>query len=69
MMTFENGMDVRCREPNRATVARFVVSPGDIRYCVIGTEYGHLHTTAGDVRTWRSYSGAYKAARLYQSIR
>lgn len=69
MIIFENGMDARCREPRRATVARFVVSPKDVQYCVIGTDYGHLHTSAGDVCIWRSYSGAYKAARLYQSIR
>lgn len=38
-----------------------------IKYIVVGTAYGYLHTTAGDIRTWASYSGAYKAAKKYQA--
>lgn len=69
MIHFQSGMDGRAREPKRPTVARFTVAPGDVRYCVIGTEYGHVHTTGGDVRTWRSYSGARKFARAYERMR
>ena len=62
MITFESGMDIRCREAKEPTVARFRVSGDDYRFIVIGTEYGYIHTSAGDVRTWRSYSGARRAA-------
>ena len=34
-------------------------------YCVIGTDYGYLHTSAGDIRTWRSASGARRGAARY----
>ena len=27
-------------------------------YCLIGTDYGHIHTSGGDVRTWATRSGA-----------
>lgn len=67
MITFEKGIDIRSREPARPTVAKFRV--GHVyRYCVIGTEYGHIHTTGGDVRTWGSYSGARKFARQYRPL-
>lgn len=67
MITFENGIDYRSRTPAKPTVARFRVDHG-YRYIVIGTEYGHLRNLAGDVRTWQSYSGAYRAARNYANI-
>lgn len=38
------------------------------RYAVIGTAYGWLHTTGGDIRMWRSASGARRAAKLYCGI-
>lgn len=65
MIEFTNGIDARTREPAAPVVARFHVAPGDVRFIVIGTAYGHLHTTGGDVRTWRSYSGARRALRRY----
>lgn len=37
-----------------------------IRYCVSGTDYGYLRNTSGDLRTWRTYSGAYAAMRKYK---
>ena len=37
-------------------------------FCVIGTHYGYLHTSAGDIRTWKSASGARKAAKRYAAI-
>ena len=67
MFTFENGIDARARQPSTPTVARFCVSFGVYKYCVIGTVYGYLHTSGGDVRTWYSYSGAYRAAKNYQA--
>lgn len=65
MIHFENGIDNRARGPIVPTVARFTVKPGDVRFVVIGTAYGYIHTTGGDVRTWRSYSGARRFARQY----
>lgn len=65
MITFESGMDLRCRSVEVPTVARFHVGAGVYRFVVIGTQYGHLHTTGGDVRTWGSYSGARRAIRNY----
>lgn len=80
MITFESGIDLRCRSVNVPTVARVRVdnpncafrqlqlrdgAKPEYRYCVIGTEYGYIHTTAGDLRTWKSYSGARRAARNY----
>ncbi len=65
MTTFETGIDYRARQADKPTVARFNMGSGVYRYCVIGTQYGHIHTTAGDVKTWGSYSGARKAARRY----
>ena len=35
-------------------------------FCVVGTAYGHLHNTSGDMRLWKSYSGAYKVAKQYK---
>lgn len=67
MLTF-NGMDYRARTVAKPTVALYAMGDGTYRFIVVGAEYGYLHTTAGDVRTWASYSGAYKAARRYQSI-
>lgn len=29
-----------------------------VRYMIIGTEYGYLRTSAGDVRHWKTRSGA-----------
>lgn len=43
-------------------------APPRILYCVIGTTYGYLHTSAGDIRTWKSASGARKAAKKYTEI-
>lgn len=75
MITFENGIDLRCREPKKATVARFnlgcSLTGGNLgyRFIVIGTDYGYIRTTGGDVRTWRSASGARKFAAAYEKNR
>jgi hypothetical protein len=65
MITFRDGIDIRSREPKKPTVAKFYLNREEYAYCVIGTAYGHIHTTGGDVRVWKSKSGAYKAARDY----
>lgn len=66
MITFINGFDIRTRQV-KPQIARFYVTPTDLRYCIIGTEYGHIHTSSGDVRVWRSKSGAYRFLRQYLS--
>ena len=69
MVTFENGIDARAREATKPTVARFNLGGAlGYRYIVIGTAYGHIHTTGGDVRTWNSKSGAYRFARNYVGL-
>ncbi len=69
MLTFENGMDSRCRDAAAPTVARFrVSSSAGYRYCVIGTQYGYWHTSGGDVRTWQTSSGAYRAIKRYTPL-
>lgn len=68
MLTFESGIDIRCREVAIPTIARFYVSSNEYRFIVIGTQYGYLHKTNGDIYTWRSYSGAYRAAKNYIPI-
>ena len=65
MITFEDGIDYRASQPEKPTVARFRVGHGAYEYIVIGTEYGHWHTAGGDVRTWKTASGARKAIKRY----
>jgi hypothetical protein len=65
MLTFENGMDARCRDASTPTVARFHIGAGTYHFCVIGTQYGYLRTSSGDVRTWKTASGARHAIRRY----
>ena len=51
---------------------KYPYTPKPVRYgdkwAITGTMYGFLHTTAGDIRTWASYSGAYKAAIRYRDM-
>lgn len=67
MITFENGIDIRSREVKKPTVARFRMraDSDEYRFVIIGTQYGHIHTSCGEVRTWRSASGAYRFIRNY----
>lgn len=54
----------RLRE-GRPRVGRFWTG-ARFMWCLIGTDYGYLHTSSGDVRTWKSESGARHALkRLY----
>lgn len=68
MITFENGIDYRARSPKAPEVAKFHMGNGTYKYCVIGTNYGYIHTVGGDVRVWGSYSGAYRAAKNYVGL-
>jgi len=68
MILFENGIDVRCRHFASPTVAKIRVSGDKYKFIVVGTEYGYIHTSGGDVRTWNTYSGARRVAKAYQSF-
>lgn len=68
MICFEQGLDIRTRQQEKPCVAKFNMGNGEYRYVVIGTQYGHIHTTAGDVRTWKTYSGAKRFLNNYQAI-
>lgn len=68
MIHFTDGVDIRCRVPQKPTIARFTVVPGDVRFVVIGTPYGFWFKTDGTIRTWHSYSGARKAMRRYCAV-
>ena len=38
-------------------------TPHKIYYCIDETDYGRLRTSSGDIRLFKSYSGAYKAMK------
>ena len=65
MIVFENGIDSRCRDAEKPTVAKFRRYGQVYEFCVIGTAYGYWHTSGGDVRVWQTASGAYRAAKRY----
>lgn len=69
MITFEKGIDIRCRQQPSPCIAKLNIGSGDYRYIIIGTDYGYIHTSGGNVRTWKTYSGAYKFIRKYQQIK
>jgi hypothetical protein len=66
MITFHETVDYRVRQssPQVAKINR----NGDIAYIIIGTPYGCHHKTNGDIREWKSFSGASKALRRYSKI-
>ena len=37
-------------------------------FFIVGSEYGIIHKTNGDYRSWKSYSGAYKFLKSYLKI-
>ena len=58
--------DVNARSYPKPTV--LLVDFGGLdgaRYCLVGCAYGYLHDTSGNIRTWKSYSGAARIKRLY----
>jgi hypothetical protein len=69
MITFENDLDIRTREQSAPCVARFAVGDGTYRFIVIGTDYGHIHLTSGDVRTWKTRAAAQRYCREYVRAR
>ena len=44
----------------------FWITETDLRFAIIWTDYGYLHTTGGNVKTWRSYSGVRRVAKNYK---
>lgn len=68
MITFKTGMDARCRDAKQASTAQFAMGDGTYQYCVIGTEYGYIHTSGGAVRVWKSRGGADKFAQSYRNL-
>lgn len=45
------------------TFAEDASQPHKVRFCVVGTPYGFLHKTSGDIRFWKSRSGANRVIR------
>ena len=72
MFTFINHLDSRARNAapqvarieltirTYATDSQAGAETTLTKYICIGTDYGYIHTSGGDVRTWDSYSGARK---------
>jgi hypothetical protein len=52
----------------RAVRAPACIDGSGRSWAVAGTAYGYLHRTDGSIRTWRTYSGAYRAARRYVAL-
>lgn len=66
--THVNWPDYRIRE-GEPRAARIIFRDGETRYFVAGTEYGYLHTTGGDLRTWKTASAARRKAKQYTEDR
>jgi hypothetical protein len=64
MLTFEQ---YREKSRNGETVLPQVATVGN-KFCCVGTLYGHIHTTGGDLRTWQSYSGARRFLTKYLEV-
>lgn len=69
MITFDAFLDHRTREQDKPCIAKLKLHSysamygafTNTYYIIIGTEYGALHKTNGDLYTWDTYGGAYKA--------
>lgn len=70
MHTFEHGvyLSEMDKQPTKPTVARLRKQGNEYVFIVIGTNYGYIHTNQGNVRIWKTYSGAYKAAKNYVGL-
>ncbi len=66
MLVFENGLDIRSRTAPAPEVAKFHVGNGKYEFIVIGTQYGHIYTSLGDIRTWKTAGSARRFARNYK---
>ncbi len=60
-------MRSECRNYSQ-TVAKINSIDGTF-YACIGTDYGYIHTTGGEVRLWHSYSGAKRFLNKYLEVR
>lgn len=71
--TIPTWFDIHPREYKKPTIIRFRAPASQfsrgpksqILFAIVGTDYGYLHTTGGDLRTWKSYSGAYRILKQY----
>lgn len=69
-------MPKRPREYEKPTIVRFLSHHKQfdwepeprVLFAIVGTDYGYVHTAGGDVRTWRSYSGARRFLRGYSPL-
>lgn len=68
MLVFDNGIDHRARMASAPEVAKFRICGDHYEYCVIGTQYGYIHTSSGTVRTWKTASGARHMIERYQPL-
>lgn len=59
--------DPRTGSPRAARAPEYIDPTGRL-WCVIGTAYGYLHRCDGTVRTWKTWSGATKAAKRYVAL-
>lgn len=66
MIVFKNGLDYRTHEVTTPTVARYEITSDITKFIVIGAKYGALHKLSGGLKTWKSYSGARRAANKYK---
>ena len=53
------------REYVKPTPVRITQNGAHVGFAVFGTNYGYLHTVQGNMRLWKTYSGAHKAAKRY----
>ncbi len=65
MITFESVVDIRCRQVDKPQIAKLRIVGSAYRFIVIGTQYGYIRTTGGDVRTWQTRSGAARFLKRY----
>lgn len=66
MLTFHNYIDYQQRMYCKPTVAKLLCTKtAQVKYVVIGTNYGHIRASNGTPKTFDSYSGARRAARNY----
>ena len=65
MITFEGGLDDRCKEVRKPSVACLMVE-GQQKFCVIGIpDEDYLRDAGGEVKLWNHYGSADKAMRSF----
>jgi hypothetical protein len=53
------------RKYTETSGAGYIVRRECVAYSIVGTAYGHIHTSAGDIRFWNSRSGASRFLTRY----